>query len=63
MCNREERGGNKENSVGDFLTLDCGGKRAALDKSVLFRTLKGFGYEFGAGFRGKNLTKLDKNIF
>ena len=54
MNKLEKREENKEKLVRNFLTQECGGKCTALDKSVLFWTQKGFGYEHGAGFRDKN---------
>ena len=44
-------------------TQECYGKCTAIDKSVLFRAQKGFGYDYGTGFRNKNLANSDKNIF
>ena len=39
------------------------GGYTTLGKSVLFWAQRKFGYEYGTGFRGKNLTNLDINMF
>ena len=50
-------------TIRNFLTDECGGKVASLDKSVFFWTQEGFSYEYGRKFRDPNKTNLDKNEF
>ena len=50
-------------TIGNFLTGECGGKAASLDKSVFSWEQEGISYEYGRRYRDPNKTNLDKNEF
>merc|ERR1712112_657617 len=50
-------------TISNFLTDECGGKVASLDKSVFFWTQEGFSYEYGRRYRDPNKNNIGKNEF